>query len=300
MGLLSPEQLEQLIINQPIEEQINYEVCKKLQLNVPPGFGKSYSVANFIKWVFGKDKDNEIVSVSYNEKLSEQFGKTVRDGIEEYIEDVTTINYHDIFPEIKVKYGSASKSNWSLEGRHHSYLATSFNGTLTGMRGNIGVIDDPVKDAETAYNENELNNQWSWYCNTFIQRMIEGAMQIVIQTRWSLNDLCSKLLEHEPNEWYVLLLQAYDEKTDTMLCPELMSKKTYEAKKKLMSLEIFLANYQQQCIDVSNRLYSNLKTYDTIPKDNNGNPLWEQIISYTIVQIQDRCMCNYSSRNLSG
>lgn len=80
------------------------------------------------------------------------------------------------FPKTKIKYGSAAKSNWALEGRHHSYLATSFNGTLTGMRGNLGIIDDPVKDAEVAYNESELENQWNWYCNTFLQRMIEGAL----------------------------------------------------------------------------------------------------------------------------
>lgn len=265
---------------QELDKSIEYEICKKLQLNLPPGHGKSYTVQLFSEWCFGKNIDNEIITVSYNEKLSESFGKAVRDGIEEVIEDVTTINYSDIFPHIKIKYGSASKSNWSLEGRHHSYLATSFNGTLTGMRGNIAIIDDPVKDDTVAYNINELENQWKWYCDTFISRVLEGGIQIVIQTRWSKNDLCGKLLEAEPNEWYVLLMQAYDKETDTMLCDELMSKKSYESKKKLTSPEIFLANYQQITIDVQNRLYSTIKTYEDIPRDNNNNPLFERIIAY--------------------
>lgn len=251
-------------------------VYKKLQLSLPPGHGKSYTVQLFSMWLFGINIKNEIVSVSYNEKLSEQFGKAVRDGIEEKIEgDLSILNYNDIFPATKLKYGSASKSNWSLEGRHHSYLATSFNGTLTGMRGNIGIIDDPVKDAETAYNENELQNQWNWYCNTFLSRMVEGSIQILVGTRWSSKDLFGRLLELEPDEWYVLKLPAYDRETDTMLCPSLLSKESYLSKQKLMNPEIFIANYQQICIDIQNRLYSSFKTYKP-----NELPEFEQIISY--------------------
>lgn len=255
--------------------------CKKLQLNLPPGFGKSYTSTLFSQWAFGKDIDNEIITVSYNEKLSSKFGQIVRDGIEQKRSSPTEIIYQDIFPRIKVKYGDASKSDWSLEGRYHSYLATSFKATITGMRGNIGIIDDPVRDSETAFNDEALNNQYEWYCDTFLSRMVEGAIQIIIGTRWRTIDLCGRVLKDEPHEWYVLKLQAYDEKTDTMLCPDLMSKQTYLSKKKLTSPEIFLANYQQICVDLSGALYKNLKTYTDIPKDEKGNTVWEQIINYT-------------------
>lgn len=253
------------------------KVYKKLQLSLPPGHGKSYTVQLFSMWLFGINIKNEIVSVSYNEKLSELFGKAVRDGIEEKLEgDLAHINYSDIFPETNIKYGSASKSNWSLEGRHHSYLATSFSGTLTGMRGNVGIIDDPVKSAEVAYNDNELLNQWNWYCNTFLSRMVEGAIQILVGTRWSSKDLFGRLNEIEGEEWYVLKLAAYDKVTDTMLCPSLLSKESYLSKQKLMNADIFYANYQQQCIDVQNRLYSSFKTYKP-----GEEPEFEKIISYT-------------------
>lgn len=254
--------------------------CKKLQLNLAPGFGKSYTSTLFSQWCYGKDIDNEIITVSYNAVLSSKFGQIVRDGIEQKRISPAEIVYSDIFPNVKIKYGDASKSDWSLEGRYHSFLATSFKATITGMRGNIGIIDDPVRDSETAFNDDALNNQYQWYCDTFLSRMVEGAIQVIIGTRWRTTDLCGRVLKDEPYDWYVLKLKAYDESTDTMLCPELMSKETYLSKKKLTSKEIFQANYNQICVDLSGALYKNLKTYEEIPKDSNGHPLFEKIIAY--------------------
>lgn len=240
---------------------------KKLQLNCPPGFAKSYTMILFAEWCFGKDKNNEVITVSYNEKLTSKFGTAVRDGIEQERDaSKLEISYKDIFPNIKIKYGDASRRDWALEGRHHSYLATSFRGTLTGMRGNIGIIDDPVKSAEEACNEDRLEENWLWYTDTFLSRLVEGAIQIVVQTRWSTKDLCGKLIEHEPDDWYVLKYEIYDEETDTMLCPALMSKATYDDKKSKTSIDIFMANYHQRCIDIKGRLYTSLREYDTLPE----------------------------------
>lgn len=254
---------------------------KKLQLSCPPGHGKSYTAILFSQWVLGKNIENEIITVSYNEKLSEEFGKGVRDGIEEVKQSEVDINYHDVFPDTKIKYGSAAKSNWSLEGRHHSYLATSFNGTITGMRGNIGIIDDPVKDSYEAFNEGLLKEKYGWYTDTFLSRMVEGAIQICISTRWSTKDLCGMLLKNQPDEWYVLKLKAYDKENDKMLCPELLSKETYLSLKSSQTSEIFEANYNQTPIDIQGKLYQYFKTYTDIPRDEKGNPLFECIKNYT-------------------
>jgi predicted phage terminase large subunit-like protein len=249
---------------------------KKFILNMPPGFAKSYTLTLFSQWCFGKDKENEIITVSYNEKLTSKFGATVRDNIEAE-RDITKleISYNNIFPNTKIKYGDASKRDWAVEGRHHSYLATSFRGTLTGMRGNIGIIDDPVKSAEEAYNEDRLEENWLWYKDTFLSRMIEGAIQIVVCTRWANKDLCGKLLELEPDEWYVLKYEAMNEDTGLMLCDKLMSRATYEDKKGKMSTDIFRANYHQETIDIKGKLYPYFQEYTELPEK------IERIVSYT-------------------
>ena len=55
-----------------------------------------------------------------------------------------------------------------------SYLATGFDGSITGMRGNIGIIDDPIKNAEEAVNESVKEKHWRFYKNTFASRMLDG------------------------------------------------------------------------------------------------------------------------------
>jgi predicted phage terminase large subunit-like protein len=246
------------------------------------GFGKSYTASLFSQWVFGKSTSNQVITASYNEKMSSKFSQTVRDGIG--IEGIspTDIAYADIFPDTRVKKGDSAKQSWSLEGYHHNYLATSAKGSLTGMRANVAIIDDLIKDAYESFNERILEEKWEWYTDTFLSRILEGGIQIVIATRWSTKDLTGRLITVNPDNWYILSMPAcLNEETHEMLCPELMSWERYAELKELTSEEIFLANYQQQPIEVIGRLYNNLKTYEHIPKDTHGNPLFEEIINYT-------------------
>ena len=216
--------------------------------------------------------------------MSSEFSKGVRDGIAVEKGDGLDITFSDIFPDRKIKKGDASVQKWSLEGHYMNYLATSFNGTLTGMRGNIAIIDDPVKSAEEAFNDSVLEQKFFWYNNTFLSRVLKGGIKIVIATRWSTKDLTGRLMEREPEEWYELKLPAcLNEETGEMLCDEIFDFNMYQKQKEFMSEEIFMANYQQEPMDVKGRLYTKLLTYEDnpIPRDDNGHPLFEKIISYT-------------------
>lgn len=259
----------------------DYIICENLMINIPPRHGKSFTATNFAKWILGKDNTNKIITVSYNEKLSGRFAKAVRDGIDEIKVEPERIVYSDIFPTTKIKQGDAATQMWSLDGQFFNYLATSPTGTVTGVGCRFGIIDDLIKDKYEAYNDNVLENHWDWYTNTFLSRLEEGAKQIVIMTRWSTKDLCGKLLAQEPESWYVFKRKAYDEAKDLMLCPPLLSKKSYLNKKSKTDVEIVEANYNQNPVDVKNRLYTNLKTYTDIPRDKSGKPAFERIISYT-------------------
>lgn len=253
---------------------------KGLLISLPPEHCKSLTVQLFTAWCFGKDINNEVITVSYSPELATKFSGTVRNIIM-HGDTNKTINYSDVFPNTKIKRGDAAIGNWSLEGRHNSYLATGFNGTVTGMRGNILIIDDPVKNSIEALNEKALEDKWNYYTDTLQSRVKQNGIQIVIQTRWTKNDLIGKLLQHQPEKWKVIEYKAYDEITDTMLCPILLNKENYLDKKSTMSDFIFLANFQQITIDKQGALYSNFKPYTEIPKDEKGNCLFTSIVSYT-------------------
>lgn len=262
------------------------KVYDRLIQNMPPRHGKSRTLVNFTKWALGKDKSNKVITCSYNDDLATEFSRFTRDGIMEEKTYPHEIVFSDIFPETQIKKGDASYKKWALEGQHFSYKGAGVQGTVTGKGCNISIVDDPVKDAEEALNNNALNKIWTWYTGTFLSRLEENGLQIVNMTRWASGDVCGRILGEisskgeqtfgaEKDEWFVLRLEVKD-KEDNMLCPELMSNKSYNSKKANMLPEIFMANYHQKPIDVKGRLYKSFKTYSELPM----HP-FEKIIAYT-------------------
>ena len=249
-------------------------------VNMPPRHGKSRSATKFVQWLFGKYGIGiKVMTGSYNETLSGTFAKQVRDCIAEKRTEGVTV-YNDIFPDTKIKYGEAAAQKWALEGSQQAnYLATSPTGTATGFGCNIMIIDDVIKNAEEAYNANTLQRLASWFTDTMLSRTENGFKLIVIMTRWSNDDLAGFILANYDNVIHVNYKAVQDD--GSMLCPEILSKKDYKLKTQNMNKDIVAANYQQEPIDVKGRLYSNIKTYADIPKDDKGNDLFKYRLNYT-------------------
>ena len=249
-------------------------------VNMPPRHGKSRTATKFVQWLFGKyGKHIKVMTGSYNETLSGTFAKQVRDCIAEKQTLGVTV-YNDIFPDTKIKYGEAAVSKWALEGSQQAnYLATSPSGTATGFGCNVMIIDDVIKNAEEAYNANTLEKLRSWFTDTMLSRTENGFKLIIIMTRWSNDDLAGFVLANYENVVHINYKAVQED--GTMLCPEILSKKDFELKTKNMNKDIVAANYQQEPIDVKGRLYTNIKTYKDIPKDEKGNALFKYILNYT-------------------
>jgi predicted phage terminase large subunit-like protein len=254
-----------------------------LVVNEPPRHGKSRTAGLLVEWVFGKNKKEKIMTGSYNETLSTMFSKNVRNSIQEVKADPYKPVYSDVFPDIKIAVGDGAMNLWSLEGGYNSYLATSPTGTATGFGCSILILDDLIKNAEEAYNETVKQKHWDWFTNTMLQRLEEGGKIIIIMTRWASDDLAGRALKHYKEQGakikHICMKALQDD--GTMLCDEVLSRESYEAKKSAMGADIASANYQQEPIDLKGRLYTRFKTYDRIPVDANGNPLFTQIKNYT-------------------
>lgn len=252
---------------------------KYLIINLPPGFGKSYTLANFVNWAYGQDVKNKVITVSYNGIIAPEFSRTAKDMIleeeEEGEEGYTTRSF---FPGLKVKYGDSSVMKWSLEGSYTSYLATSFDGTLTGMRGNIIIIDDPIKSAEEAVNDAVKEKHWNFFKNTLASRMLPGALCIIVLTRWATDDLAGRVLERFPKQCHVLSITALDVDgpEGVSACEDLYPTEDLQEKRATLDPEIWSANYMQVPIDKKGSLYGEFKTYDAVDPDR-----FERWINYT-------------------
>ena len=268
------------------------ELCNDLQefyegddeilvVNEPPRHGKSRTAGLFVEWVLGKDQTEKIMTGSYNETLSTMFSKNVRNSIQEEKADKYKPVFSDVFPSVSIKRGDGAMNLWSLEGGYNNYLATSPTGTATGFGCSLMIIDELIKNAEEANNENVKEKHWEWFTNTMLSRLEEGGKIIIIMTRWASDDLAGKVLEEMADRKIKHISMKALQDGGTMLCDEVLSLKSYKNKIKTMGADIASANYQQEPIDLKGRLYSSFKTYTSLPKDSNGNLLFTAIKNYT-------------------
>lgn len=267
------------------DRQYLVDLCKELQqfyedkqakvliMNMPPRHGKSRSAQMLVKWILGTHPHEKIMTGSYNTTLSTTFAKNVRNDIQMVKADKDVIVYSDIFPNTRIKRGDGSMDMWSLEGGYNSYLATSPSGTATGFGASLLILDDIIKNAEEAYNENVKAKHWDWFTNTMLSRLEEGGKIIIIMTRWASDDLAGRAMEHFGDRAKVITMKALQD-DGTMLCDEVLSCESYRDKVSAMGEDIASANYQQIPIDLKGCLYSGFKTYDTLPP-------FEMIKSYT-------------------
>ena len=253
--------------------------AKVLIMNMPPRHGKSRTAQMAAKWILGKNPVEKIMTGSYNATLSSTFAKNVRNDIQEVKADENRVVYTDIFPNVRIKRGDASMDMWSLEGGYNSYLATSPSGTATGFGASILIIDDIIKNAEEAYNENTKAKHWDWFTNTMLSRLEEGGKIIIIMTRWASDDLAGSAIEHFGDKAKVITMKALQD-NGTMLCDDILSYESYIEKFRAMGEDIASANYQQEPIDVKGRLYTYFSTYKDIPRDDKGYPLFSAVKAY--------------------
>lgn len=250
-----------------------------LVVNEPPRHGKSRTAGLLVEWVLGNDQTQKIMTGSYNETLSTMFSKNVRNDIQEVKADQSKIVFSDIFPGVRIKQGDGAMNLWSLEDGYNNYLATSPTGTATGFGASLLVIDDLIKNAEEANNELVKEKHWSWFTDTMLSRLEEGGKIIIIMTRWASDDLAGRALQHFKDAGakirHICMKALLNPETKEMLCPEVLSYRSYQAKIKAMGADIASANYQQEPIDLKGKLYTSFKTYS------GALPQFKEIRNYT-------------------
>ncbi len=145
--------------------------------------------------------------------------------------------------------------------------AAGVGGSITGKGFHLGIIDDPIKNAEEAASEIIREKHKEWYSSTFYTRQEPDAAIVIIQTRWHEDDLTGWLLAQEiegeePENWHVVCLPAIAEglphlpdscthepdnrKTGVALCPERYNESKLSKIKARIGEYHFGALYQQR------------------------------------------------------
>ena len=223
-----------------------------LMLFVPPQHGKSEIVSRKLPaWVLGSSPTCKVAGASYSSDLAQQFSRAIQRTMEDDV-------YQSVFPDSQIGgkkvHGLVRNADYFETVQGGFYKAVGVGGSLTGTPVDIGIIDDPVKDAMEAYSQTFRDRVWEWYTDVFLTRLHNASKQILIMTRWHDDDLAGRLLDREPEKWTVVSIPAIKEDDGMAEDPRQVGEALWEERHSLERLKdverrsprTFAALYQQR------------------------------------------------------
>lgn len=201
----------------------------RLIISMPPQNGKSELASRRLPaYVLGRLPDTPIIATSYGDSLASSINRDVQ-------RIIVSAEYQRLFPgtqlnaqNIRSDASGAYLRNseiFEVVGRKGYYKSAGIGGGITGKGFRLGIVDDPIKDAEEAESDVFRDKLWEWYTKVFYSRIRKDAVIIVIMTRWHDDDLIGRLLRAQVNnpyadQWHMVRLPAiYDVAPDAVKEP---------------------------------------------------------------------------------
>lgn len=168
----------------------------------------------FLTWHMGRHPDDASAMGGHSDTLVNGFYgelNAVLDPDGEYL-------WHDVFPHAQVESRSAKylQINLNHPKRFPTMTCRSAEGTWTGAidisRDGILYVDDLVKDLEESLSPSRLDAKYNIYLNQMKDRMKDGALQLMVGTRWNVMDPLGRVHEQYRNnpEYRFTVIPALD------------------------------------------------------------------------------------------
>jgi predicted phage terminase large subunit-like protein len=250
----------------------------RLIINMPPRHLKSITVSvAFTAFLLGHEPWRRIFAISYGDDLSAKHASDFRSIVH-------SSWYKRAFPKMRI---SRSVDGELMTTKRGFRKSTSVSGPLTGLGGDLFIIDDPQKpaDAQSEARRNTLNQ---WVSNTLMSRLDnkETGAVIVVMQRVHMDDL-SGFLSSSSDDWEVLSLPAIAEVDDHVpigidkfyhrsageaLHPAHESLATLRKQQQTLGPDVFAAQYQQSPVPAGGAMIRRawLRYYDVAPERRRG------------------------------
>lgn len=262
---------EQLI---RVLQQVADGELNRLMLFLPPRHGKSLTVTQLFSayYLYSNARDNVILS-SYNKDLATKHSVLARE-------------FYDAAGG-QLNPNQQRKDDWQTK-RGGSFFAEGVGGSLIGKGFDLGIIDDPIKNAEEAFSAANRQRLKDWYQSTFYTRAQPGASIVLINQRWHRDDLSGFLLTSDEDieeGWHVVSQEAVKEpstisvpstctlepdfrKSGEALCADLYDIKALSKIEKTVGQYFWNAQYQQRPVPESGGIWKPawFSTFETLPE----------------------------------
>lgn len=164
---------------------------KRLQLFLPPGSMKSKLASNlFPAWCLGRNPQWCFLAIGSDFDFSvDNFGRPTKDLI-------SSQQYMAIFPNTLLKKDVNSAARWDTTKRGR-FVARGAGQNIAGRRAHIAIVDDALTEQTTDLERKKIN---SWYRKGLRTRLLPRGAEIIINTRWFVEDLSGFMLKIDGRE----------------------------------------------------------------------------------------------------
>jgi predicted phage terminase large subunit-like protein len=232
---------------------------KRLLVTMPPRHLKSIcgSVA-FPAWMLGNDPSLRFLVASYSAELSNKLLRDFRAVVE-------SPWYRQCFPEFRIKRATEIEVETT---RHGLRRAVSLGGSVTGLGGDILIVDDLMKAADAASPikrqeardfidvtfGSRLNDQATGRLVAFQQRLHEDDPAAYMLDKGNFTHLDLQAIAEEDEEVEIGPGRVHRRQRGEALCPEHQSLETLESIRRELGAGVFAAQYQQRPVAPSGEL----------------------------------------------
>lgn len=188
---------------------------KRVMIFAPPRHGKSELVSRYLPaYYLYRYPERWVGLASYGHELAHTLSKSARANYFMYREE----------PE------RGAVKQWST-GHGGGMWSTGIMGGFLGKGFHLGIIDDPIANAEQASSETVRTAQKDWWESTWGTRAEPDAALVIIQQRWHEDDLSGYLLDQEwreaeladdaaPERWHIVNFEALRSTPDEIAADE--------------------------------------------------------------------------------
>lgn len=186
-------------------ERIASGELKRVMIFLPPRHSKSEMFSRLFSAYYLKKNPHHWVGLnSYAAELAHTLSNSARQNF--------VAGGGELSPD------TTAKKHWETTAGGGMWAA-GVGGPITGKGFHLGIIDDPIKNAEDANSDVIREKQWEWYNTTFLTREEPDAAIAIILTRWHEDDLAGRLLALEDDDddettqenWHIVCFPAISE-----------------------------------------------------------------------------------------
>ena len=261
---------------------------KKLMITMPPQHGKSEGATRRLPaFVLGQDPDKRIAIVSYNAIKARKFNRELQRIMDDD-------RYYELFPQTLLA-GQASYQEQGRRSRNYarnsdeceivgyqgSFKTIGVGGSLTGEPVDMLIMDDLYKDASSAWSPVIRQNVADWYDTVASTRLHNDSQQLLVFTRWHMEDLAGRLLEQEgvydpienPQGWLLVSFPAIQNRPPSEQDPRAEGEPLWPERHSLDKLleikgrspTVFESLYQQNPQPSQGLMYEEFTCYTDLP-----------------------------------